>query len=161
MKDAARGDLWQRDGFWSQSVHACAPLALWAAHFFGSYMFVAMGCRAGLDTPTVLGIPLLTLGLVALTVAALGWLALMLFGPTGTLRSPRRRDVGRTTDALPAETRFAGTLPADSVPEATLPEVSPGAFDGATAFRSGAAVLSLVAVAWTAVPMMLLHSCVQ
>ena len=134
-------DRWQRDGFWGRSVHACAPLALWAAHFFGSYMFVAVGCRAKLDSQTALGVPLLTLGLIALTLAVLGWLALMLFGPGGTFRSRHRCNAG---------------MPAD-----TLPEVSAGAFDGASAFRSGAAVLSLVAVAWTTVPMMLFHSCVQ
>ena len=115
-----------RESFWSGFAHACLPLAIWAGHFFASYVFVAVGCRAGLDTRTVLGIPLLSLGLMAATLLALAALAWVLLHP------------GRA--------RTAASSSKDAV---------------ATSFRRGAAGLSLVAVAWTAVPVLLLRSCLQ
>ena len=130
--------VWRRDAFWPDTVHACAPLAIWAGHFFGSYVFVAIGCRARLDSQVVFGLPLLTLGLLALTAGALVWMALMLFGRNSVFSLRRQRSHGMQRG--PAT---AGYPP------------------GATAFRTGAAALSLVAVTWTTPPMLLLVSCLQ
>jgi len=114
-----------REHFWSGFVHACLPLAVWAAHFFASYVFVAVGCHAGLDARTALGIPVLTLVLLAATLLAVAGLVWVLLQPTPT------RKAGSGGDTV------------------------------AAAFRRGAAVLSLVAVAWTGVPVALLQSCLQ
>jgi hypothetical protein len=124
MSSSAAGG---NDGFWIGLVHACLPLAIWAAHFFGSYVFVAVGCHAGLDTRNFAGIPLLTLGLAGATVIALLALAWILLQPS------------RLRAASGA-----------------------GSGDGpiGAAFRRGAAGLSLVAVAWTGVPVVLLRACV-
>ena len=110
-----------RESFWSGFLHACLPLAIWAGHFFASYVFVAVGCRAGLDTRFLLGLPLLNLALMAATLLALVALAWILLHPGDT----------RSKDAVGA------------------------------AFRRGAAGLSLVAVTWTALPVLLLRSCLQ
>lgn len=112
---------WRRDAFWRSFLHATTPLAIWAGHFFTAYAFVAIGCRAGLDTRTLAGIPVLTLGLGALTVLALAWLAIIIAKAAGVAR----------------------------------------ASGGRTGVRSGIAILSFVAVAWTALPIALFTSCLR
>ena len=114
-----------RESFWAGCIHACLPLAIWALHFFACYVFVAIGCRAGLDAKAVAGVPILTLALMAATLLALAALGLVLIRP---VRSRSRSD---SEDAI------------------------------GTAFRRGAAALSLVAVAWTGLPIALLQSCLQ
>lgn len=67
--------------FWSRSAVVAAPLGVWAVHFFGSYVAVAVGCRDGWETRQALGVSLLrwcllggsALALVAVVV--LGWRA--------------------------------------------------------------------------------------
>lgn len=70
------------ENFWSGFVHACLPLAIWAGHFFASYVFVAVGCHAGLDARTAFGVPVLTLALMAATLLAMAALSLLLLRPT-------------------------------------------------------------------------------
>lgn len=120
-----RRPAWPGDAFWADTLHACAPLAIWVAHFFGSYVLVATGCRAGLDAPSPLGMPLLNLGLIAFTLLALSCLAAIALRATWT----------RPGHAAHAK--------------------------GAVAIRFAAAVLGLVAVAWTLPAMLLITSCLQ
>lgn len=113
--------VWQRDAFWRTVADAATPLAIWGGHFFAAYVFIAIGCRAGLDARMVAGSSALTLGLAALTLLALAWLVIIMAGSAG----------------------------------------SAGASAAPRAIRFGTAALAWVAVAWTAIPILLISSCLQ
>ena len=63
------------DGFVSGARQGALPLLVWAAHFAFSYLFVALGCIAGLDALRWLGLSLITWVLVTVSAAVLAWLA--------------------------------------------------------------------------------------
>lgn len=64
-----------RDHFFRKSVDASAPLLLWALHFFGVYIFVALACGSTLSDAQLFGYPLiksvsLLLSLIAILLVA-------------------------------------------------------------------------------------------
>ncbi len=63
------------DGFGPASREALAALLLWAAHFGATYVFVAAGCVSPLRDMAWAGVPVIRLGLLAMTVPLAAWLA--------------------------------------------------------------------------------------
>lgn len=63
------------DGFGPASREALAALLLWAAHFGTTYVFVAAGCVSPLREMAWAGMPAIRLGLIAMTVPLMAWLA--------------------------------------------------------------------------------------
>ncbi|HWT73068.1 MAG TPA: hypothetical protein VN361_12865 [Oxalicibacterium sp.] len=60
-------------------MDACAPLLLWALHFFGAYVFAAASCTTALADTVWFGQAAIRLTLIVWTIAALllaGWLLL-------------------------------------------------------------------------------------
>jgi hypothetical protein len=140
--DTGSHTTWRRDAFWRSFGYATLPLAIWTVHFFGAYFFVAIGCRAGLADKTFADIPLLTLGLAILTVAALAWLAVIIAKAAAGFRS----SAGGVRSSPGVVGSSAGGRRASS---------------GGAVVRFGIAILSFVAVAWTAPPIILFTSCLQ
>ena len=63
------------DGFAAASREALAALLLWAAHFGASYVFIAAGCVSPLREMAWAGVPVIRLGLLAITLPLVAWLA--------------------------------------------------------------------------------------
>lgn len=62
------------DGFGPASREALAGLLLWAAHFGATYVFIAASCVSPLREMAWAGVPVIRLGLLAMTLPLLAWL---------------------------------------------------------------------------------------
>jgi len=62
------------DGFAQVSREALAAFLLWAAHFGASYVFIAAACLSPLRDMAWAGVPVIRLGLLAITLPLLAWL---------------------------------------------------------------------------------------
>lgn len=111
----------QRDRLISRLFDACAPLLLWALHFFGAYVFAAASCLTPLADKVWMDRSAIWIMLAVWTIAAL-LCALWLL-----VRAARRW-------------------------RATQDRLLSGA-------RLGCAVLGLLGIAWTAMPLLLLSAC--
>ncbi|MGE0799364.1 MAG: hypothetical protein AB7G13_33645 [Lautropia sp.] len=98
-------DAWRNDRFAPAARAALLPLAIWAAHFIGCYAMIAAGCTSGLADLAFAAVPLLRLLLLAVTVLAILWLAVLLPGAW------RRRDRARWAFAGLALIAIVWTLP--------------------------------------------------
>lgn len=74
------------DGFGTVSREALAAFLLWAAHFGVSYVFIAAGCVSPLREMAWAGVPVIRLGLLAITLPLLAWLA---WRALAAMRCPR------------------------------------------------------------------------
>ena len=74
------------DGFGPASREALAGLLLWAAHFGATYVFIAASCVSPLRDMAWAGVPVIRLGLLAMTLPLLAWLAWRAFA---AMRRPR------------------------------------------------------------------------
>jgi hypothetical protein len=79
-----------RDRLAPLSFDACAPLLLWALHFFGAYVFAAAACLTSLADTEWMGRSVIWLVLIVWTMAAL-LCALWLLIRAGRRRRPDGR----------------------------------------------------------------------
>ena len=96
------------------------PLGIWALHFSACYVGIAVGCNAGWQRSTWLGVPSLQASLALLTLLALS--------AAGALVWQACRDAAGSRALLPA-------------------------------VRALTALLTLVGIAWSSVPLWLLPLC--
>lgn len=111
----------QRDRFFPPSFDACAPLLLWALHFFVAYVFAAAACLTSLAEAVWLGHPAIWVALLAWSFAALLCALWLLFRARRACRDAHDRLV--------------------------------------SGVRMGCAVLALVGIAWTSLPLLMLSVC--
>jgi hypothetical protein len=79
----------KRTSFFGGALRASAPLWVWAAHFGGCYVAVAIGCDAGWHGARWAGLSALQWGLVSASVIALAVAACLLLA---ACRAARRTD---------------------------------------------------------------------
>lgn len=81
----------QRDRLFLPVMDACAPLLLWALHFFGAYVVAAASCTTALADAVWLGQAAIRLMLLVWTIAALLFAVWLLLRARREGRKARRR----------------------------------------------------------------------
>lgn len=109
------GPLWQ----------GSAAFIVWALHFFGLYVLVAVGCTQGWADVPLLGTSLLRVLLAAASLLALGWIGGLLWRAGGGLRRRGGEDLLSVAAAGGAWLALIAVLWA-SLPALLLPMCSPG-----------------------------------
>jgi hypothetical protein len=117
----ADGLIMQRDRLFPLSFDACAPLLLWALHFFSAYAFAAASCLTPLADMVWWGHSAIWIVLVTWTIAVLLCATWLMIRAVREWRTTRRR--------LLSGARF------------------------------GCAMLGLVGIGWTALPLLMLSTC--
>jgi len=104
------------DGFGPAAREALAALLLWAAHFGASYVFVAAGCVSPLRDMAWAGTPVIRLGLLAMSVPLVAWLAWRAL--------PGMRDAGGSASLLRMARVVGSLLAAVAVGWTVLPTLA-------------------------------------
>lgn len=112
-----------RERLFLSTFDACAPLLLWALHFFAAYVFAALACDTALAEQVWAGRSAVWMVLMGWSIAALLCAASLL-----------TRAARRWREADPHARLLNGT-------------------------RLGCAVLGVIGIAWTALPLLALPAC--
>ncbi|MBA4142596.1 MAG: hypothetical protein H0X43_06210 [Nitrosospira sp.] len=108
---------------------------IWAAYFVVIYAYLSVGCEKGLSDAELLGVNTVTLGLVAITMAALGSIGALGWVGFASWRAAARGNSEDEKTTAGTRNRFTGLL---------------------MMMTSGLALLSTILVGF---PVLLLHPC--